>query len=291
MDILDKHWLDGACGYSTHIFVTKRSGENANSRLHAHDFYELVVITSGRAGYTYFDHEYEIHTGDAFIVPPGCGHCYHDQRGLELLNFLWYPDALPVDFQKMKDLRSFRAFFELEPDSRNNFSFEHHLLLNSEQIAEVEKIHRRMTHEQEGALEGGQLCLTFMLYELLIKLGRYYGEMGCESEPNELIRMERVAEHVEENFMRHIPRSEAAKIFSRSERIFADAFTRIFGMSFSDYLTQIRLRHAQQMLRETPKRITDIALECGFCDSNYFCAVFRRKYGITPRQYRLKEGS
>lgn len=259
----------------------------ANSNLHCHDFHELVVIVAGRAGYTYMDNEYEIHAGDVFVVPPGCHHYYHDQCGLELLNFLWYPEALPVDFKRMKELRSFRAFFELEPDSRNAFSFEHHLTLNSEQIAGVERVHRRMMHEQEKQREGGQLCMTFMLYELLINLGRFYGEMKSEEEPNELIRMEQVAEYIEDNFMTHIPRAEVARLFSRSERVFAEAFNRIFGMSFGEYLTRIRLRHAQQMLLSTRKRITDIALECGFCDSNYFCAVFRKNYGITPRMFRL----
>ena len=287
-DFKNKTWMEAECGYPTHVYMSRWSGESANTPMHAHDFFELVVIASGRSGYTYDGREYEIHAGDTFIVPPGRYHQYHDQCGIDVLNFLWYPDDLPLDFRKLGEISSFRAFFNLEPNSRNAFSFEHHLVLSNEQLAVIEKHHRQMVEEQKVQRDGGELRITCILFDVLILLGRYYGEMRRNSKPNTLLRMEQVAEFIEKNHAYNLRREDAAKVFGRGVRMFSDTFNRSFGMSFSDYLTKIRLRHAQQMLSETQLRITDIALECGFCDSNYFCAVFKKTYGITPRKYRLE---
>lgn len=283
-----KEYLDEICGYPSNIYVNRWAGPGANTHMHTHDFFEMVVIVAGRCGYTYNGRDYEVHAGDAFIVPPGQYHQYHDQNGLDILNFLWCPDGLPLDFQKLKEMSAIRAFLDLEPDSRNAFAFEHHLVLTSEQVAEMEKLHRRMLLEEEVLRDGGQLRMTCLLYDVLILLARYYSEMGKNSKPNDILRMEQVAEYIEKNYACHLQREDAAKVFGRGVRMFSDAFNKSFGMSFSDYLTQIRLRHAQQMLVDTQMRITDIALECGFCDSNYFCAVFRKVYGITPRKYRVE---
>ena len=57
-------------------------------------------------------------------------------------------------------------------------------------------------------------------------------------------------------------------------------------MSFKEYLNFVRLRHAQTALLTTSSTITDIALENGFNDSNYFGDAFRRTKGISPNKYR-----
>ena len=58
--------------------------------------------------------------------------------------------------------------------------------------------------------------------------------------------------------------------------------------SFSDYLLNSRLQHARNMLLTSNKTLSEISMECGFCDSNYLCFRFRKKFGQSPHQFRLK---
>ena len=58
------------------------------------------------------------------------------------------------------------------------------------------------------------------------------------------------------------------------------------GMGFKEYLNYVRLKHAQTALLTTNSSITDIALEYGFNDSNYFKDLFKKVYGKSPREYR-----
>ncbi len=58
------------------------------------------------------------------------------------------------------------------------------------------------------------------------------------------------------------------------------------GITPIAYLTQVRISHARHLLRTTNLSIGEIALQCGYTQSNYFCKVFREKTGQTPLNYR-----
>ena len=63
-------------------------------------------------------------------------------------------------------------------------------------------------------------------------------------------------------------------------------FRETAGIGVHEYLVFVRLQHAALELITTGDTITQIALRCGFSDSNYFKDVFKKKYGMTPRDYR-----
>ena len=59
------------------------------------------------------------------------------------------------------------------------------------------------------------------------------------------------------------------------------------GLRFKAILTELRLRHAATLINHDPGRmITDISLEAGFFDLSHFEKVFRRYFGVSPRDYR-----
>jgi AraC-like DNA-binding protein len=59
------------------------------------------------------------------------------------------------------------------------------------------------------------------------------------------------------------------------------------GASFTMRLTELRLRKAAQLLAHAgERRISDIALDCGFNDLSYFNRCFRRRFGLTPSSAR-----
>lgn len=70
----------------------------------------------------------------------------------------------------------------------------------------------------------------------------------------------------------------------------ASHFSRLFhaqlGKSFSEYLTRIRIRHVQDLLLNTQKSVTEIALETGYLHTGNLSEQFRQQTGMTPLQYR-----
>ena len=91
-----------------------------------------------------------------------------------------------------------------------------------------------------------------------------------------------VATYVYENFHRHITLSDTALRFHISRSYLSKKFKAVTGFGFKEYLINIRIQNACRMLLETDQSITDIALSCGFNDSNYFGDAFRHVKGISP---------
>lgn len=60
------------------------------------------------------------------------------------------------------------------------------------------------------------------------------------------------------------------------------------GMSVAQYLRQLRLCRAMELLRHNRQTISEVAAECGFDDSNYFSVVFHQAFGVTPSGYRQR---
>jgi AraC-like DNA-binding protein len=67
-------------------------------------------------------------------------------------------------------------------------------------------------------------------------------------------------------------------------------FTHFFrdktGIPPAQFVTEVRLREAEQRLTRTDEKLSTIARACGFADANHLCKVFRRHYHISPGQFR-----
>ncbi len=63
-------------------------------------------------------------------------------------------------------------------------------------------------------------------------------------------------------------------------------FKKSTGMTFTQYLTRMRIQYAEHLLTATDKSVTDIALECGFSTVQYFNTVFNKVKGCSPRAFK-----
>lgn len=68
---------------------------------------------------------------------------------------------------------------------------------------------------------------------------------------------------------------------------FSVVFRREIGESFKEYLTRIRIERAQEFLRTTNLKCSEIAYRSGYKDPHYFSYVFKKNTGIPPQQFRL----
>ena len=77
-----------------------------------------------------------------------------------------------------------------------------------------------------------------------------------------------------------------SKIASMAPSTLLPVFKKVTGYSPIDYLLQVRLSKAADLLQKTEDPISEIAQKCGFRDSNYFSRQFKKRYNISPRDYR-----
>ncbi len=59
-------------------------------------------------------------------------------------------------------------------------------------------------------------------------------------------------------------------------------------MRFIEYVRWVRMAKARMILQKYHLSIHEVAQRCGFPDSDYFCRVFRRQFGLTPGEYSAR---
>lgn len=96
----------------------------------------------------------------------------------------------------------------------------------------------------------------------------------------------RAKSYIEENYQREISLEEVSKIVDISPYYFSTIFKQIVGKNFIEYLTDIRMRHAKNLLKDRSRSIKEICSLSGYSDPNYFSRLFKKYEGITPTEYR-----
>lgn len=100
----------------------------------------------------------------------------------------------------------------------------------------------------------------------------------------------RIKEYLDEHFMEDLRLENVAKSLHVSASYLSHCFKAFMGISPVAYIIQRRIEEAQRLLLTTEETVTNIAIECGFNDSNYFQSVFKREVGMTPGSYRKSWG-
>jgi transcriptional regulator GlxA family with amidase domain len=82
--------------------------------------------------------------------------------------------------------------------------------------------------------------------------------------------------------------TELAHACALSRSHFSRAFKCSTGLSPQEWIRQQRIARAKQMIQDTDLSLTQISLECGFCDQAHFCHIFTRSEGINPFAWRCR---
>lgn len=82
--------------------------------------------------------------------------------------------------------------------------------------------------------------------------------------------------------------SALAELLNVNASYLSDLFHRETGKTITEYVTELRLNQAANLLSTTNLQIQTVAQHCGISDVNYFSKLFKKQYLVTPRQYRTE---
>jgi len=110
-----------------------------------------------------------------------------------------------------------------------------------------------------------------------------------DSQPNG--QYKNLIRHAKEYLERHytnpeLSLNEMAAQANLSASHFSVVFSQETGQTFKEYLTEIRINKAKELLRMTALRSADIAYQVGYNDPHYFSSVFKKNTGLTPIEFR-----
>lgn len=283
--ITEALWLDTEIPFAVYRGkgFSRKDVEEDRAYMHNHHSLEINFCTSGEGQYTIIDETYPIQKDDIFIINNLEYHMARNVSGdLGLMVIVFDPELILAG---SNDYQYVRAFYEWKT------GFKHRLPGEDFATEEIRGILKSIQKEWDTKAAGWRLVVKSLLLMLLALLYRQFENIAGYSEQirqfqNGYIKLAPAIRYMEEHYNENIPLAALAQEAHMSVNYFSTYFSQTMNCTVSEYLIRMRLKHACLQLATTDNSILSVAMESGFGNISYFNRVFRKEYGITPRQYR-----
>lgn len=234
---------------------------------HSHPVYEIYYLTAGQCLHLTEDKVYPLNAGDIVIFPPGVVHkCIYSTPTRSRLLFYCTADYIP-----QLALPFFDRVILYSPTAGA-----------APQLAAIFAALKEASDNPDLFADDIIRCCVTMLFLLIAKTST---RSESPSFPSSFV--EQAVTYIRENYMNRISLTDAAALSMISPEHLSRVFKKETGMGFNEYLNQYRLKKAETLLKSGQvKRVSEVALLCGFSESNYFSHVYKKMFGVSPSHIR-----
>ena len=95
------------------------------------------------------------------------------------------------------------------------------------------------------------------------------------------------SKYIKMHYTQQIRQQEIADYFFISKEYLSRKFKQEFQVSMVDYINQLRINRAKELLAAPSAKVNEVALAVGFSDEKYFSTVFKKITGMSPKNYYL----
>lgn len=249
--------------------------------LHWHNSMEVIYVKKGVGRVQMGVEKYEANEGDIFIIPPGILHAIR-QNGKSVME---YENIIfDVDFlgSGAADICAQEYLVPLLAGKLIRAIFLRKEMQGYEKIASCLMETEELCADRAYGYELGVKAAITRMFFWLIRL--YPERPWLDSPDTEKLKM--VLHEVEKDYT--LPRSvdEMAEKCGWSSSHFMRWFKQMTGSSFVNYYNERRLAFAAKELRRSNEKVLVIAGNAGFDNLSHFNRQFKKRYGVTPREYR-----
>lgn len=258
------------------IYIERETVRKPILTMHRHGTYELYYMVKGQREYFIEDRFFMVEEGDFVLIPRNVFHRTDGNGGLRYL--VHFSERFLQKFFTRETvdgiLRRIPFLFRGEPRVQEQLSGVLDAMLTEFRRAE------EMRHPQD------EMRLSGFLYQLLYAMAYSANTYVPHAYGDE--RITRIIQYINENYNRITDIDQIAEHFFISKYHLCRYFRKNLGIPLVAYLNTIKVNQACRMMKAGCSNMTQIALECGFNSSSYFCKVFKKERGISPTEYRKK---
>jgi len=263
--------------------------------IHKHDFIEIAYVIDGSGIHVVGESEYEISKGDLFIINYDVPHGFLPKNGEDsgpiTYNCVFMPEFLDSSLfssNHFQDITSSFLFKSLFPDDCQPTP---DLKLHGVEFNEIGHIFSKMYSEYKLMHKGYCDIIRAYLIELIVKIFRYI-DLDKKKKPvsKNIDIVNKAIDYLKHNYNSDVKLEDLAMKSFISKNYFTRLFKDVTGINFSDYVQQLRIDEARNLLKNTDMKVIDIASQVGFKDLKFFYEVFKKITGKTPGDFRKAEG-
>lgn len=254
------------------FFHYNRSQSTSMPKAHFHETYEIYYLIEGKRRYVIEDKMYDIGPGDMILIPEMVTHKVWNNPDPDAkdyhMRFLLSPkkEDIPELFLPCFDTH----FYHLNESERK-------VIVNC-----FEDLQRNQ-EKDEYTYYYYQANLIKILYTLTKSKSSSKSDMHLTRNS---IRMQEAATYIKDHCAESITLEEIAYKYSFTKEYFSTIFKETTGYGVNEYLNQMRIAKSINLLTTTSLSIMEISYQCGYNDSNYFSAVFKKIIGMPPQKFR-----
>lgn len=247
------------------IAIEQVSLANDNmTKSHYHTHFELYYLEAGIRYHMVEDTIYCLYPGDFILYPPYVMHRSYSGQDIFFKRIVIYFTSAAIS-----DPRIFSRLSK------------HAWLYRKDEGDGVLKILYEVMQEQEHGDQYSAKYNYFLLNQLLVKLARNAMETELSDGEN---RLTNIIRYLHEHFADQVTLEDLASHFYISSSYLCREFKRYTNCTVIQYVNSLRIRHAQRLLQETDKSITEISTEVGFQNVTHFNRVFHSLTKMSPSQ-------
>lgn len=247
---------------------------------HWHTALEIIMPLEGNYTAHILSETYVLEPGDIFIIPPGTIHSLQaPPEGARLIYIL-----------ELTFLSQFPGYHYIQS------------LLSQPMRITYDDDHDYYAEEVKLVLDmaecywGQSVTKEMNLYACLLRFFAKIGEKNIDVIPaaggsplkntSVINQMSIVMDYLDEHFSESITLEQAAQIAGFSKFYFTRLFKEYTSRTFYEYLTEKRIRAAEQMLLVPKFPVTEVSIQSGFSSLSSFNRTFKRSKGCSPTEYR-----
>lgn len=259
----------------------------AGSRVkeHKHKYLELAYLRKGCMEHRINGQTVILHAGDYFIVDHGAAHSYTrlSEEKILVQNLIFIPSFLDRTLTGTSSFRGIMTSYLLRFCYQSLQSDPTGITFHDDD-GTIEALLNSIADEYEATRYGYLEFIRCSLVEILILTMRKVGNQKQSVAKSTVVT--KMINHVDNHYQQQVRLNNLANQLGYSAPYLSQKFSQEIGVSFMDYLHQVRIQKSCHLLETTDMRISQIASEVGYDGVKYFNQIFRKKLGITPREFR-----
>lgn len=264
------------------IYVN-RAYEGFEMDEHSHEFVEITYVSEG-AGVHYIAGEtVPAEHGTLFFIPVGQSHVFRPKTPKKDRPLIVYNCLFPASY-----LIELRNGFPAASEIYDCFADERLTWFSVKDPAgEYQAMFRELYREFAAKPPGYLVVLASLVLRILTGLYRQRLQIHAPAgERPQWISVDEAIAFIDNNYAAELKLGELAAQARLSERQLSRLFRRQTGMSFVEYVQSVRMDAACRLLASSRSSVEEIASAVGYADMKFFYRLFKKKTGVTPRQYR-----
>lgn len=270
----------------TVYYTTFNHGDR--TQLHTHDYIELTYVVEGEFAQRIMGQDVKFKKGEICLIDKNCVHQDYLYADNSIILFIGlanaaFDEAMVDKIEERGILDFLRKALMKQKDIKQFLHFKPKLMMDDK----MEELLMGLLKELEYKDEASRYICKGILIRMLHHISTNY-EFYLSNEQRKTMNwlaFEEINKYINENYA-DVTIRDLMQHFHFNEDYYNRLLKEKTGMTYSEYVQNIRLTKSEKLLRTTSLTIDEIAGKIGYHNKGYFYKIFFDKFKMTPSKYR-----